>query len=249
MKNTIEKVSNIIQTAKPTKKSFIENDIEVTVIVKDVEKNELIVTDEHEKTIYNFLNGAFHKPVNNIDDVIERYNLITGIPLWAFVGKTQNDTINSLSIKDSGGFGKIAEYLLLGNIPNSKADRDHKDFEMKSHITNNHRIIGDIELCSFDSVSSHEIDWYDSTAFKKLEKGILIVGAETNCAPINRTVTSLSMLKTDIDFLINNFRSDYKHIGTQNHYLRKGTKNSGDTSTLIIPDWIAHNPQWLEKII
>lgn len=196
------------------------------------------VTEEERTIAKKFLEDYIHSDIIRTDKIVkEQCSMLSKIPYAAFVGLTGIDYFDSeiTYSRDHGYYGKLNEYLFTGKLPNCSKGKDDEFFgEMKTMNSNNSGVLTDMEVCSYSTLDLSSFE--KSDIHKKIESGITIFAMESykSC----RRLIRLYYLDTKPNsFLHQEFVSDFEigKLNSYNTYLKKGTKNSGKTSTVKIP--------------
>lgn len=194
----------------------------------------------------DYINAYSYVPIT-IDDMKDKIRALIGIPLLAFIGITVSDKINNLGYNDSGIFGKLIEFLILGNEPNNSPERDHTLAELKTGaVNNNGKLCRDIELMMH---KHNTVSWEYSRTKHKLDSGIILI---TYCdeTPLHlRCVIGARRINCGHNTpLHNKMHADYAHhLHRNNKYLAGGEKH-GDR-TIYIPKHIADEPMFTDVIV
>lgn len=197
------------------------------------------IVDEFDiKLAKKFLEEMYPKPSIEFNDYKEKGLFLSKIPYSAFVGLTGDDLFDSKTayLNDPGFFGKLNEWLMDGNLPNTKSEMDNKVLgEAKTQTMSSNGFSRDIELkTNEDYVDFSSFD--TSKVYKKIKKGINLFGMKHFKG--SKTVANLYRMDFDIgSTLYNESKSDFEvgKLNPYNRYLKFGTKNSGTTRTINIP--------------
>lgn len=200
-------------------------------------------TKEEQKKAKDFLNEYRGHPVKTKDDIVERGLQLSEFPLHSMVGFTNVEIFDSETLcrTDNGWYGKIVEWLLTWNLPNSSEEMDSAYIgEIKTKPFKD-GFKGGIEIkTNMNKVVFSNFD--NSAVYNKIKNGIILIGM-TNTGR-GKTISVVFELDTSHGSLLyNQFKSDYEYgmLNKHNEFLKFGTKNSGTTKTITIPQFVINN--------